>query len=310
MTWKVALPCTLAEAEALAADIGPFALLDSPPVLVTSSAEGEAWRLDAYFEGEPTRADIARLRALVPSAKGRKAKAGRVADADWVALSRSGLDPIRAGRFLVRAAAGSCAPPPGTIALEIDPGRAFGTGRHETTSGCLAALDRLKRDGANFANFADIGTGTGLLAFAALKLWPAARGIASDIDPVAIDVARANAAANAVPLGRGRGRLELAAAAGLDHPRLRARAPFDLILANILAGPLIALAPALAGALAPGGRLILAGLLDRQAGAVLAAFRRAGTMPLARLDRGEWPTLVLRKRRRPSRQPRRLASQT
>ena len=193
-------------------------------------------------------------------------------------LSQQGLEPIRAGRFFVHTPAHRDAVPPGSVAFEIDAGRAFGTGQHETTTGCLLALDALKREGASFANLADIGTGTGLLAFAAMRLWPAARAIASDIDPVAIEVTAENAAINRIPLGRARGRLELAVAAGLDHRRLQARAPYDLIIANILAGPLIELAPALAAALAPGGRLILAGLLDHQADRVAAAYRRRGLM--------------------------------
>ena len=132
------------------------------------------------------------------------------------------------------------------INFEIDAGLAFGTGQHATTAGCLAALDELERDGARFANIADIGTGTGLLAFAALALWPEAKCIATDIDPVAIDVARDNAAINRVKLGHGAGELLLAVADGMDSPLLSARAPFDLIVANILAGPLIELAPAFA----------------------------------------------------------------
>src|SRR6185295_9963864 len=164
-------------------------------------------------------------------------------------------------------------------------------------AGCLIALDRLRAAGTAVASLADIGTGTGLLAFAAMRLWPAARAIASDIDPVAIAVAADNAALNGVPLGRARGQLELAVAAGMDHPRLEDRAPFDLLIANILAGPLIDLAPSLAGALAPGGRLILAGLLDHQAGKVAAAYRRQGMMAAGRIERGEWPTLMMRKRR-------------
>ena len=123
--------------------------------------------------------------------------------------------------------------------------------------------------------------------------------MASDIDPVAIEVAAENAAINGIPLGRAPGRLELAVAAGLDHRRLKARAPYDLIVANILAGPLVELAPAIGAALAPGGRLILAGLLDRQAERVAAAYRRRGLMLADTVRRGEWPTLVLRKRRRP-----------
>ena len=297
MSWRVTLPCTRAEAEALGQDISVFAELDAPPVLVTSEAEGDAWRLDAYFERKPTKADLATLRALVPSANAAP-KVERVGDADWVTLSQAGLEPIRAGRFFVHTPAHRDKVPRDAIAFEIDAGRAFGTGQHETTTGCLIALDRLKAGGAHISNLADIGTGTGLLAFAALRLWPAARAIASDIDPVAVEVAAQNAAVNGVALGRARGQCELAVAAGMAHPRLKARAPYDLVIANILAGPLIALAPAIAGALAPGGRLILAGLLDRQAERVARAYRRHRLMPAGRIERGGWPTLVLRKARR------------
>jgi ribosomal protein L11 methyltransferase len=221
----------------------------------------------------------------------------KLGDADWVTLSQAGLEPIRAGRFFVHTPAHRGSVPGGAVALEIDAGRAFGTGQHETTTGCLIALDRIRAAGVRIANLADIGTGSGLLAFAALRLWPGARAIASDVDPVAIEVAAENAAVNGIQLGRTRGRLELAVAAGMDHPRLAARAPYDLVIANILAGPLIELAPSLAVALAPGGRLILAGLLDRQAEAVAAAYWRQGMMAVARIERGDWPTLVLRGRR-------------
>lgn len=300
-SWKVSLPCTRAEAEALKEDIGDFARLDSPPVLMTSEADPDRpdrWRLDAYFEDEPGEEDVALLLSLVPSARPGLASVERVADEDWVTLSQQGLEPIVAGRFFVHTPAHRGSVPPGAIAFEIDAGRAFGTGQHETTTGCLLALDRMKSEGASFADILDLGTGTGLLAFAAMRLWPAARAAASDIDPVAIEVARENAAINAVPLGRARGQLELAVAPGLDHRRLKARAPYDLIIANILAGPLIALAPAVAPALASGGRLILAGLLDQQAERVAGAYRRFGLMPVAAIAQGDWPTLMLRKRRR------------
>jgi ribosomal protein L11 methyltransferase len=159
------------------------------------------------------------------------------------------------------------------------------------------ALDRLKTTGGHFANVLDLGTGTGLLAFAALKLWPAARVMASDIDPVSIEVTQENAVINQVAVGRARGQVELAVAEGLKHARLKARAPYDLIIANILAGPLIELAPSVAGALEAGGRLILAGLLDHQADAVAAAYRRQGLMLSSSTARGDWPTLVMRKRK-------------
>ncbi|MEA3002422.1 MAG: ribosomal protein methyltransferase [Sphingomonadales bacterium] len=299
-SWKVTLPCTREEAEALKEDISPLAWLDVPPVLMTSEADPsqpDHWRLDAYFAEAPSADMLALLAALVPSAGGAAPTVEEVADRDWVTLSQAGLEPIRAGRFFVHTPAHRDERPDDAIGLEIDAGRAFGTGQHETTSGCLVALSRLKDGGARFANILDLGTGTGLLAFAALKLWPAARAIASDVDPVAIEVAAENAPANQVRLGRARGQVALEVAAGLDHIRLKARAPYDLIIANILAGPLVDLAPSVAAALAPGGRLLLAGLLDHQAGRVATAYRRQGLMLTARIDRGEWPTLMMRKRR-------------
>src|SRR5207253_3835752 len=204
----------------------------SPPVLVADEpdeARPDDWLIHAYFDHEPTADDIAILERLGAGA----AHVEQLGEADWVTMSQAGLQPIRAGRFTVHTP--THAPDPDRINLEIDAGLAFGTGQHATTSGCLAALDRLERDGARFANIADIGTGTGLLAFAALALWPQARCIATDIDPVAIDVGRDNAAINGVELGHGAGELLLAVAEGMNSPLLAARTSFDLIVANILA---------------------------------------------------------------------------
>ncbi|HEY0312573.1 MAG TPA: 50S ribosomal protein L11 methyltransferase [Allosphingosinicella sp.] len=299
-SWKVSLPCTKAEAEALKEDISPLALLDFPPVLMTSEpdpAQPDEWRLDGYFAEEPTPEMLRLLQALAPSAGAAPPTVEKVEDRDWVTLSQQGLEPIRAGRFFVHTPVHRDQVPSDAIALEIDAGRAFGTGQHETTSGCLVALSQLRDRGARFKNLLDLGTGTGLLAFAALRLWPAARAIASDIDPVSIEVAEENAAINGVPNGRGPGQLELAVAEGMAHGRLKARAPYDLIIANILAGPLIDLAPSVSEGLAAGGRLILAGLLEGQAEAVAAAYRRQGLMLTGRVATGEWPTLVMRKRK-------------
>jgi ribosomal protein L11 methyltransferase len=299
-SWKVSLPCTKTEAEALKEDISPLAWLDFPPVLMTSEADSrrpDEWRLDAYFDREPTAEMLALLASLAPSAAGTAPAVERVEDRDWVTLSQQGLEPIRAGRFFVHTPAHRDEAPADSIALEIDAGRAFGTGQHETTTGCLVALSGMKAGGGAVANLLDLGTGTGLLAFAALRLWPAARAAASDNDSVAIAVSEENAAINGVRLGRARGQLELTVAEGMDHPRLQARAPYDLVIANILAAPLIDLAPSVTAAIAPGGRLILAGLLDHQAPAVAAAYRRQGMMLTGRVERGEWPTLVMRKRR-------------
>jgi len=290
MSFRVTVRCTRAQGEAIGAmdDIGGFG--DSPPVLVADEpdeSKPDDWLIHAYFDHHPTLDDIA-LMATLGSGPPMLEQLG---DANWVALSQAGLQPIRAGRFTVHTP--TFKPDPGRINFEIDAGLAFGTGQHATTAGCLAALDALASNGSTFANIADIGTGTGLLAFAALALWPEARCIATDVDPVAIDVSQENAAINGVRLGHGAAELLLAVADGMDSPLLAARAPFDLIVANILAGPLIELAPAFGLALTPGGTVVLAGLLDTQADAVIVAYEKLG-LTLTDRGSGEWPVLVLK----------------
>ncbi|WP_327752681.1 50S ribosomal protein L11 methyltransferase [Sphingobium sp. SJ10-10] len=299
-SWKVTFPCTRAEAEALDGDIAAFALMDRPPVLMTSEAEPDnedKWRLDAYFEGQPSPAAIKLLRSLVPSAAGTKPQVEQLPDEDWVTLSQQGLEPVTAGRFHVRNLPGD-PEASGHVNFLIEASRAFGTGQHETTAGCLIMLDRMRRVGMRFGNVADVGTGTGLLAFAALHLWPRAYATASDIDPVAVEISAANAAANGIATGRGQGQLALYTAAGVDHPAIATRAPYDLLIANILAGPLIELAPSLCALVEEGGTIVLAGLLKEQADAVLSAYRAQGMRLAERADRGDWPTLRLRKRPR------------
>ena len=290
MSCRATVACTRAQAEALPdpGDVFPGA---SPPVIVADEpdpSKPEDWLIHAYFERLPTDDELAILRSLGSG----DVHLEELPESDWVTMSQAGIQPIRAGRFFVHTPMYRTRPP-GTVAFEIDAGLAFGTGQHATTAGCLDALDRLEREGRTFANVADIGTGTGLLAFAALALWPQAKCIATDIDPVAIDVARDNAAINGVMVGHGAGELLLAQADGMDSPMLSARSPFDLIIANILAGPLVELAPDFAKALAPGGNVILAGLLDTQASGVVAAYEAQG-LPLASRSNGEWPVLVLR----------------
>jgi len=282
---RVTIACSRAQGEAIAHSGD----LLSNAVLVTDEPDAskpEDWVIHAYFEHAPTADELKMLRSL-GSGEPRIEELG---EADWVTMSQSGLQPIRAGRFFVHTPTVRSIPP-GTIAFEIDASLAFGTGQHATTSGCLEALDKLARAGKRFANIVDIGTGTGLLAFAALALWPEAKCIATDIDDVAVGVARDNAAINRVKLGHGEGELLLAEADGMDSPLLAARAPFDLIIANILAGPLIDLAPDFGRALAGGGTIILAGLLDTQADGVARAYESEG---LAVTERGfgEWPVLV------------------
>ena len=287
MSWRVTLPCTRAQAESLP-DADDASLTDA--VLVADEpdpARPDDWLLRAYFDREPSADELTRLARLGSG----DATVEQLGEDDWVRMSQSGLEPIRAGRFFVHTPTHRGAAPPGTVSFEIDASLAFGTGQHATTASCLEALDLLERNGSNFTNIADIGTGTGLLAFAALALWPRARCIATDIDSVAIDVARDNAAINHVNLGHEPGELLLAVADGMDSPLLAARAPFDLIIANILAGPLIDLAPGFSAALTPDGAIILAGLLDTQAEAVVAAYKTRG---LTLIDRGfgEWPVMT------------------
>ncbi|KTE10073.1 50S ribosomal protein L11 methyltransferase [Sphingopyxis sp. H115] len=300
MSWIVSLPCTRAEAEALSGEIPELDALPEAPVVVTREIDEDAgrWQLDAYLDDRPGAALLALLQSFVPSAKGVKPTVERLPEEDWVTLSQQGLEPVRAGRFFVHTSSHADRVPAGTTAFLIDASQAFGTGGHDTTAGCLAMLDRLARRGAAPRNIADIGTGTGLLAFAGLALWPRARIIASDIDPASIFVTRDNAAINGVPLGRGGGRLALAVAPGTDHPAIRHRAPYDLVIANILAGPLITLAPDIAAVTAPGGHAILAGLIARQMEPVLAAYRAQGFRLAARGGSAEWPCLLLVKRRR------------
>jgi ribosomal protein L11 methyltransferase len=256
----------------------------------------EDWMLEAWLDRKPTRGDRIAIAALFEGAK-PKLTVEELPETDWLVASQEGLEPIRAGRFHVHTPEHPAATEPGVVDFVIPASQAFGTGQHATTAGCLAMLTHMKAQGLVVRNCADIGTGTGLLAFAALALWPRTLATASDIDGVCIDVVQDNAAANGVAMGAGRGQLVMTVADGMAHPVLDARGPYDLILANILAGPLVSLAPDFGHALVPGGHLLLAGLLETQEAAVRAACRRAGLRLAARLVNGDWSILWLRKRR-------------
>ncbi len=283
-SWLLTLPCTRAEAEAVQdADIDNAVLTVCEP----DPAQPDRWQLDAYFEGKPSRDALRIVARLVPSAREKDPKAKPLPPEDWVTMSQAGLEPLHAGRFYVRTPDHPAMA--GTVDFVIPAGLAFGTGQHATTYGCLVALDALKRQGKVFRNIIDIGTGTGLLAFAAMRLWPVARACASDIDPISIDVVGENAALN-----RMRG-LHMVVADGLAHRGLVARAPYDLVIANILGVPLIDMAAMIAASVAHGGTLILAGLLDTQAAALVRAYKRQG-MRLMSQGPGEWPVLVMRGR--------------
>ena len=299
-SWKLTLPCTLAEARALDSDLPELAHLASPPVLMTSEAvldDPDSWRLDAYFDAAPDAGTIALIRSLVPSAAGQEPVIGKLEDQDWLTMSQAGIEPVAAGRFYVHTSTHMDSIPAEAKAFRIEAGLAFGTGQHETTTGCLLTLDALKAAGHVYRNLIDLGTGTGLLAFAAMHLWPRANATATDIDPISIDVTRENAEINGVALGERQGQLALAMAPGMAHRLIRRRGPYDLIIANILAGPLIEMAAPIAAGVAQGGTLILAGLLDSQKSAVARAYRAQGMRLAGRIDRGDWPTLRMVKRR-------------
>ncbi|MDE2437696.1 MAG: 50S ribosomal protein L11 methyltransferase [Sphingomonadales bacterium] len=276
--------------------------LDWDPDIVISGSEiaedrPEDWQLEAWLGRKPTNQDKAALAALFPGNPPRF-KAERLPNVDWLTHSQQGLEPIRAGRFHVHTPEHSPLAQAGVRDFVIPASQAFGTGQHATTAGCLAMLDEMKREGVIVRNLADIGTGTGLLAFAALHLWPRALATASDIDTVCMGVVADNAAVNGIALGSHPGQLTMLVADGMTHPLLSARGPYDLIVANILAGPLIDLAPDFAGALVPGGHLVLAGLLETQEANVRRACRRAGLRLARRLVNGDWSILWLRKRGR------------
>jgi ribosomal protein L11 methyltransferase len=274
--WKADVALRKSEAADVAA---AFELTGPQAVLIAEEPFADEATVEALYATMPDGDLLSRL-------AGRDVHVALLPDTDWIKLSQEGLPPVRAGRFFIYGAHDEGEVPRGAIPIRIEAGLAFGTGHHETTALCLAALSDLAKR-RRFANVLDLGCGTGLLAIGAAKLWrrPA---IASDIDPVAIDVTRANARAN------GEGTLVQAVVAdGLADPALAARAPYDLILANILAEPLTRLAPEIARSLARGGMLVLSGLLRWQENLVLS-FYRAQRLTLRRIRRdGSWSALVL-----------------
>ncbi|WP_136684700.1 50S ribosomal protein L11 methyltransferase [Falsirhodobacter xinxiangensis] len=245
------------------------------------------WEVGAYFLEQP---DTVTLELLATAFEAKPFAISELPEVDWVAHVRRELSPVDAGRFFVFGSHDADKVPEGRVALQIEATVAFGTGHHGTTLGCLKALDRLLEAGHSFENVADIGCGTAVLAMAAAKELPSARVLASDIDEVAVDVALANTDINGLS-----GRIACYEAAGFAHPDIHAAAPFDLIFANILKGPLLELAPDMAANAKPDGIVILSGLLVVQAEAILSAYQAQGFALMHREDLGEWSALTLRK---------------
>ncbi|HPE26129.1 MAG TPA: 50S ribosomal protein L11 methyltransferase [Albidovulum sp.] len=244
------------------------------------------YEVGAYFEEAPDEIALA-LMAMAHGA--RPFVVSQVPDTDWVAHVKRELQPVEAGRFFVYGSHDAARVPQDCVPLLIEAAMAFGTGHHATTKGCLLALDRLEREGFVGRNVADIGCGTAVLAMAAAAIWPDPV-IASDIDPVAVEVASANVAANGLA-----DRVRCVEAAGFGHSELKSRVPYDLVFANILKGPLIELAPEMAAAVRIGGRAILSGILNTQADAVAEAYKMTGFSVVGRDELSDWTTLVLEK---------------
>lgn len=264
-------------------------LLPAPDAL-TLFERGAAWRIEAYYDPMP---DPSRLAEDLDTACGIGRPEIHVEEVpleNWVRLSQEALPPVIAGRFTIHGSHDVDRVPRGPNSILIDAGEAFGTAHHATTQGCLVAIDRATRR-ERFDRVLDLGCGSGVLAIAVARIMPCAQIIASDLDRQSVVVAAANMRANGVG-----SRIDTVVAPGLDHPALRSSAPYDLLIANILAGPLIRLAKSLSANVVPGGTLILSGILTPQAAQVRAAYGASG-FSLLRHDRLiGWSTLTFVRR--------------
>jgi ribosomal protein L11 methyltransferase len=281
------LPCDEKTARRLASFLGESLDAEDSACAAFEGDDGQ-WQVAIHFRQPP---DEASLRDLVQLSAGPAAAEAlafeTVAAADWVAQSLAGLKPVRADRFILHGAHDRAQIKPNEIGIEIEAALAFGTGHHGTTRGCLLALDEVVKR-RRYKHVLDIGTGSGVLAIAAAKVLRCAV-TASDVDRLAVDAARGNARLNRAP------DITFVHAAGAQARAITQHAPYDLIFANILLGPLTRMAVSVARLAAPGARVILSGLLPSHANAVLATYRAQGLMLERRVPLDGWMTLVLRR---------------
>jgi ribosomal protein L11 methyltransferase len=275
-------PRAHAEAAAEAIDADPM-LEGATYSILEEDEEHDVWRIDAFPTSQEETEGLTATLAKYPTLKTMVEK---LADADWLAMALSGLPPVRAGRFFVFGAHDKGRAPSNTVNLRIEAGAAFGTGHHGTTVGCLFAYDALIK-ARRFERVLDVGAGTGVLAIAAARTG-SAKAVGTDIDKPSVRISRENAKLN-------KAKARFVYASGLGHRLVREAAPYDLVFANILAPPLVALAQDIKGALKPGGVAILSGLLRVQQRRVLAAYLSRGFRLQRRIHRDAWATLVLRR---------------
>jgi len=285
-TYNASLSLPREAAESLAAALTELLWPPAGAVGLFDNEDG-TWRVEASFAERPNNDS---LKAFLDAhgAKGQEVSFGDVPPADWVSISQSNLHPVRAGRFMVHGSHDRTKAHGNRWAIEVDAGQAFGTAHHGSTLGCLRAIDDLaKRE--TVKSVLDIGTGTGILAIAAARAWQA-RIIASDIDPVAVGIAEENFRLNGISR-----QITTVTTAGLGHAVIREAAPYDLVIANILARPLKGMAHDIARAVKPGGVVILSGITRKQAEGVAATYRAAGFTRLRRFTISDWVTLALRR---------------
>lgn len=272
-------------------------LIEPPPDALTifedkpdGASEPVQWRIEAYFS-DPREAGAleAELDVLLGEPSPRF-HAADIPDLNWVALSQASLPPVRAARFTVHGGHDRERVPQGPNAILIEAGEAFGTAHHATTFGCLLALEQLGAT-RRFRRILDLGCGSGVLAIAAARAWPHAALHGVDIDPQSVIVARENAAVN-----KAGARIRFVAGRGVSAPAIRNAAPFDLVVANILAEPLVSLAPDIRQVSEAGASVVLSGILIREAPRVLAAYRAQGFALVHHRRYDGWSTLTLAKR--------------
>lgn len=275
-------PRALAEAAAEALDADP--MLESVTYSILEEDEDrDIWRIDAF---PTTDEEAAAVEASLVASGGLTVVVEALADADWLAMALSGLPPVREGRFFVFGVHDTGRAPPNAVKLRIEAGAAFGTGHHGTTAGCLRAYHDLLK-ARRFGRVLDVGCGTGVLAIAAARTG-SRRAVGTDIDAPSVRIANENAVLNGA-------RARFVHASGLNARLVRQDAPYDLVFANILAPPLVALAQDIKGALRPGGLAILSGLLRTQERRVKAAYLSKGFRVVRRIHRDAWATLVLQR---------------